>query len=178
MPATTQTRRVYDGTLFKVDVLSWTDGQGRAIRREVVRHPGAVTVVGVTGDDHVLMIRNRRVAVDERLCELPAGKLEPGEPPEAAAVRELAEETGYRASRVRRLGEFYTSPGFADELMHVYVAEGLEPGRQRLEPGEDINVEPIALAAALDMVRRGEIRDGKSIAALLMYWTFVRNGPE
>jgi len=173
-----QTRRVYDGTLFQVDVLSWTDGQGRALRREVVRHPGAVTVIAITEDDRVLMIHNRRIAVDERLCELPAGKLEPGEPPEAAAARELAEETGCRAARVRRLGAFYTSPGFADELMHVFVAEGLAPGPQRLEPGEDIDVQPVALTAALDMIRRGEIRDGKSIAALLMYWTFVRNGPE
>lgn len=124
------------------------------------------------------MIRNFRIAVDETLLELPAGKLEPGEKPERAARRELAEETGYDCDQVRKIGEFYTSPGFTDELMHAYVATELEESRQRLEPGETITVEVRTLSEVLELIHTGGIRDGKTIAALLMYWTFMRNGCE
>lgn len=159
----------YDGRLFKVQVLSWQDESGRAIQREVVRHPGAVLIVPVLDANTVVMIRNWRVAVDEQLWEFPAGKLEPGEPPEAAAPRELEEETGYRADRIRKLGEFYTSPGFTNELMHVFVAEGLTSFAQRLEAGEQIEVAHVALDEAMAMIHDGRLRDGKSIAGLLMW---------
>ena len=177
MPSTLQSERVYHGRLFQVDVLSWLDEAGRRVMREVVRHPGAVVVVGLLEGDRVIMIRNHRVAVEERLWELPAGKLELGEAPEAAAARELAEETGYRAARLMPLGSFYTSPGFADELMHAFTAEAVEAGPPRLEPGEDIEVATVKLAEAVEMIRRGEIRDGKTIAALLMHRDRAGNGP-
>ena len=175
MPGVVQTTRTHDGNLFKVDVMSWTDERGRAVTREVVRHPGAVTVIPVLAADRVVMIRNHRIAVGERLWELPAGKLEPDETPEAAALRELAEETGYLGGRVTRLGEFYTSPGFADELMRVYLAEDLTCSVPALEPGEAITVEILELAEVMNMIRKGVIRDGKTIAGLLMYWVFTRN---
>ena len=169
---------VHEGSLFKVEALSWTDERGRSIRREVVRHPGAVVIVPVLDADHVVMIRNYRIAVDDRLWEFPAGKLEPGEQPRAAALRELEEETGYSAKSVRELGTFYTSPGFADELMHAYVAEGLTPVGQRLEAGEDIQVQIVPLRDALAMASGGQnaLRDGKSIAALLMWDARSRGG--
>ncbi len=157
------------GRLFSVQVLTWTDGAGRTVRREVVRHPGAVLVVPILPDGRIVMIRNHRVAVGGRLWELPAGTLEAGEDPARAAARELQEETGYRAGSVERLAEFYTSPGFCDELMRVFVARGLEPVERRLEPGEDIEVEILAPPAVLSMIERGEIKDGKSIAALLLW---------
>lgn len=159
----------YQGHLFNVQVLSWTDDQGRTIRREVVRHPGAVLVVPVLDPTSVIMIRNHRVAVDEELWEFPAGKLEPNEQPQDAAMRELEEETGYRAAKMRKLGEFYTSPGFTDELMRVFVAEGLAFVGQRLEAGEEIEAEGVALDDALAMVYDGRIRDGKTVAGLLMW---------
>lgn len=162
---------VHEGSLFKVEALSWTDARGRAIRREVVRHPGAVVIVPALDADNLIMIRNYRIAVDDRLWEFPAGKLEPNEQPELAAVRELEEETGYTAQHIRKLGEFYTSPGFANELMHAYVAEELTHVGQRLEAGEDIHVEVIPRSDALKMVHDGRLRDGKSIAALLMWVT-------
>jgi ADP-ribose pyrophosphatase len=168
---------VHEGSLFRVERLTWSDQQGRSIRREVVRHPGAVVIVPVLDRDHLVMIRNYRVAVDDRLWEFPAGKLESGEKPMLAAHRELEEETGYRAASVRKLGEFYTSPGFADELMHAYVAEGLSHVGQRLESGEEIDVEVIERSDALRMVHDGRLRDGKSIAALLM-WTSAPAGHE
>jgi ADP-ribose pyrophosphatase len=160
---------VHEGELFKVQALSWTDAAGRGIRREVVRHPGAVVIVPVLDDEHLVMIRNYRIAVDDRLWEFPAGKLERGEDPARAASRELEEETGYRAASVRKLGEFYTSPGFADELMHAYAAEDLSHVGQRLEAGEDIHVQVTPTAEALRMTRDGRLRDGKSIAALLLW---------
>jgi len=127
----------------------------------------------VIGERSLIMIRNYRVAVDEELWEFPAGKLEPGEKPERAATRELEEETGYRSGRLRALSEFYTSPGFTDELMHVFVAEELTLVGQRLEPGEEITVDRIAVEDALAMVHDGRLRDGKSIAGLLTWQSLL-----
>jgi len=163
----------FKGRLFKVQMLSWKTPNGREIRREVVRHPGAVLIIPVrapaASGARVVMIRNWRMAVGKRLWEFPAGKLEDGEEPIKAAARELEEETGFRAGVLRKLGEFYTSPGFTDELMRVFLAEDLSPCGQRLEEDEDIEVRTVALDDVLAMIRRGEIRDGKTIAGVLMW---------
>jgi ADP-ribose pyrophosphatase len=169
MLAEVQTRTVYRGKLFQVEVLTVRDSAGRTLEREVVRHPGAVVIVPVADDDHVLMIRNYRAAVGESLWELPAGKLEAGEEPRVAAGRELEEETGWRAREVRKIGEFYTSPGFANELMRAFVASGLEFVGQRLEAGEEIEVQRVRREDALELVETGAVRDGKTIAALLLW---------
>lgn len=166
MSRSAQARPVHRGRLFSVEALTWRDGAGRELERDVVRHPGAVLVVPQLDDDRLVLIGNFRVAVNERLWELPAGTLEPPEPPLEAARRELVEETGYRAARVEPLGSFYTSPGFCDELMHVFVARGLEHVGQRLEAGEDIEVRIVRRDEALRMIREGRIRDGKTIAGL------------
>lgn len=163
----------FQGTLFRVEVLRVRDAAGREHRREVVRHPGAVVIVPVrrdaAGAASIVFIRNRRVAVDARLWELPAGKLEPGEDPADAARRELVEETGYRCGRLTGLGAFYTSPGFTDEHMHAFLAEELEPGPTAHEPGEDIEVATISARQAWAMAASGEIEDGKTLAALLCW---------
>jgi ADP-ribose pyrophosphatase len=152
-----------------VEVLSFTDEKGRSVRREIVRHPGAVVIVPVLADGRLVLIRNYRIAVDDRLWELPAGKLEEGEEPQRAAGRELEEETGYRAGRIRPLTAFFTSPGFADELIHAFIAEDLTFVGQNLEPGEQIEAEALGRDEVLAMIADGRIRDGKTIAAVLMW---------
>jgi ADP-ribose pyrophosphatase len=175
MRAGIETETTHRGRLFSVEVLSFTDTHGRSVRREIVRHPGAVVIVPVLDDGRLVLIRNYRIAVDDRLWELPAGKLEPGEEPQDAAARELEEETGYRAGRIRPLTAFFSSPGFADELIRAFCAEDLTHVGQNLEPGEEIEVAELARDEVLAMIADGRIRDGKTIAAVLTWHHFSGN---
>jgi len=145
------------------------DSAGNPIHREVVVHPGAVVILPVLDRDRLVMIRNFRYSVEEELWELPAGTAEPGEPAIETARRELEEETGYRAERMTPLAEFYASPGVMTEMMRAFVAEGLTQVEQRLEPDERIKVEVVTVARAREMLTRGELRDGKTMAVLGMY---------
>jgi ADP-ribose pyrophosphatase len=160
---------VHQGKVFGVEVRTWQDARGRTLQKDIARHPGAVLIVPVLDANRLVMIRNYRVAVDQRLWEFPAGTLEPPEPPADAAARELEEEAGYRAATINPLARFYTSPGFADELMHVFVGEQLQRVGQRLEAGEDIEVRVVEVEEALRLVDEGKLMDGKSIAALLLW---------
>ena len=154
---------------FRVVRKSWTGGDGRRHQREIVQHPGAVTILPMVDEHHVCLIRNARVAVGKVLIELPAGTLEAGEDPALAARRELAEETGYLAESLAPLRQFYLSPGILDERMHVFVATGLTPGPAALEPGEDIEPFVISWQEAMAMVHDGRIEDAKTLVALLDY---------
>lgn len=176
MPIEHDVSTTHRGPVFAVEVIEYTDERGRRVRRDVVRHPGAVTILPLTDDGRVVLIRNRRIAVEEELLELPAGKLEPDEDPRLAAARELEEETGHRAGSIELLTRFYTSPGFADEHMDGYLATGLEKTTQRLEPGEEIEVLLTPVDEALEMIRDGRIKDGKTIATLLYWHAFRRGG--
>lgn len=160
---------IHRGPVFAVEQVAFRDGAGREMRRDVVRHPGAVTVVPVRDDGRLVMIRNWRVAVGQWLHEFCAGKLEAGEDPRAAAGRELEEETGHRASTIEPLGTFFTSPGFADERMHVFEARALQPVPRRLEPGEQIEVVVRAPDELERMIASGEVADGKTIGAFLLW---------
>lgn len=154
-----------------------TTPDGREHSREVVRHPGAVTILPILDDGRICLIQNYRVSVGQTLIELPAGTLEPNEDPAVAAARELTEETGYRAERIELLAVFYMSPGILDEKMHFYVATGLRPGPQALDPAEDIVPLRASWSAILTMLRDGRIQDAKSMSALLYYHTFCRPAP-
>ncbi|MGB0619483.1 MAG: NUDIX hydrolase [Myxococcota bacterium] len=140
---------------------------GRRVEFDLVRHPGAAAVVPFMDDGRVLLIRQFRFATGGEILEIPAGKLDPGEAPEACAARELEEETGYRAGRLERLGSIWTTPGFCDEIIHLYAAFDLEPANQRLEPDEIIELVPTPLADALDSLS-GPLVDGKTATALLL----------
>jgi ADP-ribose pyrophosphatase len=129
-----------------------------------------VVIVPVLADGSVVFIRNFRIATERRLLELPAGTLEPPEPLEACAARELVEETGYRAATLRPLGRFYTSPGLSDELMHAFAATDLREVGQDLEEDEDLTVEVVPANKVLGLLRSGELVDGKSMLAILLAW--------
>lgn len=159
---------------FAVVRKSYATPDGRLHQREVIEHPGAVTILPLLDDDRICLIRNYRVAVGETLIELPAGTLEPGEDPAETARRELEEETGYRAGSVTRLCDFFMSPGILRERMFVFLASELQPGEPRLEGGEQIEAMPVRWDEAMQLVATGQIHDAKTLAALLWYDRFGR----
>src|SRR3954451_17451327 len=140
---------------------------GKTKTREIVRHPGACVIVPLLDDGRVCLIRNWRVAVSQTLIELPAGTLEPPEPPQETAKRELIEETGYRAKKIEFLHAFFLSPGILDEKMHLYLATGLTEGETAREEGEEIENWLVPWDQAIAMIFRGEIKDAKTIVGLL-----------
>lgn len=167
-------RRVFSGRRFSVERVEVAGADGQAHGREIVVHPGAVVVLPLLEGGRIVMIRNFRVAVGETLWELPAGTLEPPEPPEACAARELAEEAGYRAASIDPLLTFFTCPGICTERMHAFVARGLTQVGQALEATEQIETHVVTASEAVAMVRDNRIRDGKTIATLLHWWSFAR----
>jgi len=154
---------------FRVVRRRLTSPAGEEIEREVVVHPGAVAIIPMVDAEHVCLIRNFRIAVGKTLIEVPAGTLEPNEPPLETARRELIEETGYTAGRMEPVTKFYLSPGIQNELMHCFVATELTLGDAHREAGEEIQNLVVAWDEAMAMLDRGEIEDSKSIAALLVY---------
>lgn len=170
--ATIDTRRVYTGRSISLDVDQVRFPNGSVGELEMVRHPGASAVIPFltdpAGDDpQILLIRQYRYAAEQYLLEIPAGKLDPGESPSDCARRELLEETGCTAERVEHLISIFTTPGFTDEKIHLYMASGLTIGETQHEHDEFIEVEAKPLSQALQMIERGEIVDGKTLVALL-----------
>src|SRR5262249_54806675 len=142
---------------------------GQVVRRDIILHPGAVAILPLLDAGRVCLLRNHRPATGKTLWEIPAGTLEPGEPIEQAAVRELAEETGYRAARMRKLHAFFPSPGLLSECTHLFVAEDLTPGAMALEPCEQIEPAIIHWDLAMQWVADGTICDAKTLIALLLW---------
>ncbi|OGA10839.1 MAG: NUDIX hydrolase [Betaproteobacteria bacterium RIFCSPHIGHO2_12_FULL_69_13] len=163
---------VYDGALLKVrrDVVRLPDG--REASREYVRHPGAVAVVALFPDGRVLLERQYRHPLAREFLELPAGKLEPGEPHLETAKRELLEETGYAAAEWTRLGLIHVSVGCSDEAIELWLARGLEQRGARPDADEFLETFVVALEEAVAMVRDGRITDAKSVAGLLWMRAF------
>lgn len=160
--------RVYDGRVLALDVDDVEEPGGVRATREVVRHSGSVATLAVHDDGRVVLVRQYRYPVKAAVWELPAGRRDPHETPEAGARRELEEETGLRAGALQPLSVFYTTPGFCDEVMHLFRATGLRQGEARPEEDERIEVRAFPLEAARDMIERGEIREGKTLVALLL----------
>lgn len=158
----------------RVDLLSIEakHPKGGSIRREVVAHPGAVVIIPLLDPDTVILIRNERYVVQEKLWELPAGTVEKGEDLKACAARELQEETGYLAKNIHSLFECFSTPGFCNEKLLFYLASDLTYMGQNLDETEEIEVVPTKLAEALQMIQSGEIRDAKTIAGLLYFHCF------
>ena len=174
---------LHHGTRADFIVRPVTTASGKVHTREVVLHPGAVIILPVIDDDHIVMIRNQRHTVFEELLELPAGTLERdarGNPenPALCAARELTEETGYTARTITPFGWFYTSPGILTEKMFLFAAYDLEKTRQSLEADEDIEVRFHQWEEVLQMIQFGQIQDAKTVAAVLMYDRFVRGAEQ
>ena len=168
---------IYDGKKVRLELHHLENEEtGTRHKREVCAHPGAVVVLPFVDAEHILLIRNRRYAVGEVLVELPAGTLEKGEDPMNCAGRELVEETGYLAARLKAIGDFYTSPGILSEKMYAFAAYDLTRSAAAPEEGEEIELAPASLDEAIDMIRYGQIKDAKTIATLLMYDRFKRKG--
>lgn len=157
------------GARFDVERVTLSGRDGESYTREVVRHPGAVTVLPVRDDGRLVMIRNARFTVDETLWEFPAGTREADEEPRETAFRELEEEAGYTAGRLEEMPGFYLAPGTTDEFMWVFVATGLRERTQRLDATEEITVTSVTKERFLEMVRAGDIRDAKTLAVGLSY---------
>ena len=166
--AQVRSRRVFEGRVVNLRVDRVRLPDGRETEREAVEHRGAAVIVPLTSAADVLLVRQFRYAAGESLLEVPAGTLEPGEAPLACAVRELAEEVGARAAHWEPLAVLYPSPGVMTEVMHLFLATGLTEGPVPGTPDEDLTVERVPLRQAVEMVRRGEIRDAKSVAGLLL----------
>jgi ADP-ribose pyrophosphatase len=164
---------IYKGKKVRLELHHLQDEAGKRTEREICVHPGAVVVLPFVDAQRILLIRNRRYAISEILLELPAGTLEKGEAPMNCAGRELLEETGYLAQRLRPLVHFYTSPGILTERMYAFTAHDLQRRTASLEEGEEIEVVPATLNEAIDMIRDGQIQDGKTIATLLFYSQFA-----
>lgn len=159
---------VHRGRRIQVAVDRSLGADGQPIQRDIILHPGAVAILPLIDADHVCLLRNHRIVVNEVLWEIPAGTLEAGEAIEAAAIRELAEETGYQAKQWRKVLEFYPSPGVLSERTHLFVASELTAGTMHPEADEQLEPHVVPLSQALAWTRDGTIRDAKTLLAL--FW--------
>ncbi len=164
---TIATREIYKGRIVHLveDTVILPDG--REAGRELVLHNGGVGVIAIDEDKNVLMVSQYRKPYDEMVLEVPAGKLEKGEDPETAGMRELQEETGYKAEKVTYIGKYYPTPGYCSEIISLYLAENLTFVGQNLDPGEFVEVKKIPLSTLTEMVMNNEIPDAKTAIAIL-----------
>lgn len=170
---TLEQRRVFDGCLLHLDVDTVLLPNGEQSVREVVRHPGGVCVLPLHGDGTVSVVEQFRYPYQEVVTELPAGKLEPGEDPDDAIRRELSEETGLTAGEWHKMGVFYPTPGYTDEVLHLYFARRLSQGNCHPDSDEFLALKRIPLDDLVEKVMRGEIPDGKSAALILKVRRFL-----
>jgi ADP-ribose pyrophosphatase len=164
---TMESTLVYSGKIVTLRVDRVLTPNGKYAMREVVEHPGAVCVVPMIGND-VILVEQYRHPAGQILLEIPAGKIEDGEDPEQCAIRELQEEVGYEPSQLRKVAEFYTSPGIFGELMHLYLASELVPHTTTCDEDEFLRIKRIGIDEAYSLVVNGTIKDAKTIVGLLM----------
>lgn len=169
-----ESKILYQGNVFRVRQDRISEPGGVEVTRDIVVHRGSVVLLPVFPDGSILMVRQYRHAIGAMIWELVAGRLEPGESKVAGARRELIEETGYTARRVRQILEIFPSPGFVTERMWIFAATGLRQGAAQPEEDERITAKKFSLSALEKMIRRGTLHDAKSVAAILFYSRFLK----
>lgn len=172
---TISTKTIYEGRLIRLEQLQ-VEGPDRVVRsREIVRHPGAVAVVPLLEREEgkkTILVKQYRPPLEKEIWEIPAGTLQPGEDPLECAKRELLEETGYTARHWEKLAEYYTTPGFCDERLTLFLARDLQPGQYSPEEGEFIESGQFTLEELEEMLRRGELDDAKTLIGILALLSF------
>lgn len=163
---TINSKRIYEGRMIslRVDTVELPDKKYST--REIVEHPGAAVVVPITDDGKIIMVKQFRKPVEDSLVEVPAGKLDKGEDPTICAHRELQEETGYISANMQYLFSFYSSPGFSNEIMHLFIATDLTQGEANPDEDEYIEIVSYELGQLIEMIFQGKIKDSKSIIAI------------
>ncbi|MDE5412060.1 NUDIX domain-containing protein [Alkalihalobacterium chitinilyticum] len=170
---TLKSETLYEGRIIDVVLEDVELPDGKTSKRELVKHPGAVAVIPVTEQGKIVLIRQFRKPLERAIVEIPAGKLEKGEKPEVCAARELEEETGYKTNKLEKVISFYTSPGFADELVHIFYTEHLEAGVENTDEDEFVEKIEVTLEEAEKMIETNEIFDAKT--AFAVQWLKLKN---
>ncbi|MCX8130189.1 MAG: NUDIX hydrolase [Clostridia bacterium] len=164
---TISTKQIYKGNVINVEFMKVCLPNGKEATRDIVRHPGASVVIPISDDGSLYMVRQFRKPIDQESLEIPAGKLDEGECPEECAKRELKEETGLESDNIKHIVSIHSTPGFSDEILHMYVAKGLKEGNSCADEDEFISTEKIEVNKLMDMVLRHEITDAKTIIGIL-----------
>lgn len=167
-------KTLYRGRLINLRLDEVELPRGITALREVVEHPGAVVILPLLGPSKLVLVKQYREAVGEVLLELPAGTLQPGESAIDCALRELEEETGYLAKKIRRMFSCYLAPGYSSEIIHAFLARELSVGKASPEADESLRMIPLTINRALLMIRQNKIRDAKTIAAILWFFKLSR----
>ncbi|XOK63807.1 NUDIX hydrolase [Paenibacillus elgii] len=173
---TVSTQPIFQGKIISLQVDTVKLPNGAEATREIVKHPGAVAVLALTPDDRMIVVEQYRKPLEKSQVEIPAGKLDAGENPIDAAKRELEEETGYTAGSIRHISSFYTSPGFADEILHLYAAEQLVKGQANPDEDEFLEIEELTLEQAQAYIREQRISDAKTIMAVYAWQLYKLTG--
>ncbi len=159
---------IYTGKVINLDIETVLLPNNKEAKREIVKHPGAVAILPINDKGEIFFVKQYRKAINMELIEIPAGKLEKNEEPKKCALRELQEEIGYMAGKLTFIGEFYTSPGFANEKIFIYKAEELTPNRLTADEDEFINIIKYDKYEAVNMVKEGIIKDAKTVLAICL----------
>ncbi|WP_407268785.1 NUDIX hydrolase [Radiobacillus sp. PE A8.2] len=165
---TTQTEEIFTGKVINLRVDDVLLPNGKTSKREIIKHPGAVAVIAITPDEKIVFVEQYRKALEKSIIEIPAGKMETGEKPDVTALRELEEETGYTTEQLTYVTSFYTSPGFADEIIYIYEAENLKQLHisKALDEDEFVELMELSLDEAIQMVNEQRIHDVKTVYAI------------
>jgi len=172
---TIDTERIFEGKIINVRRDRVTVMEGESFR-EIVEHNGGAVIAAVKSDGRMIMVRQFRKPAERVMLEVPAGKIDEGENPETAALRELKEETGYTAGKIRKLTQMYPSVGYSEEILHLYLCTELTAGETCFDENEAIDIEEYDIDELVSMVMNGTIQDGKSQIAILMVKTLAASG--